>query len=103
MIETRNRLEVRRVKHEPKILYRLRQRTTAIIPIENSMVTAFSVFNELFYNLSTHRFTQDRICPCQWTFAISEGVELDLFFLIRLFETDTGWKKSAVLGTQLNF
>lgn len=61
---------------------------------------SYSVYNELFYNISTHLFTQDRICPCQLTFALTDKIELDVFFLIRFFLTDKIWRK--VLFLELN-
>lgn len=89
LIKTRNRLEIRRVETEPKTLYRLRQRTMLTVPFENrGILKSYSLYNELFYNISTHLFTQDRLCPCQLTFAISDRVDLDIFFLIRLFRAD---------------
>lgn len=103
LIKTRNRLEIIREKDEPKTLYRLRQRTMLVIPLQNHVLKAFSISNELFYDISTHLFNQDRICPFQLTFALSEKVDLDVFFLIRLFITDAIWRKSYVIGTQLNF
>ena len=103
-IQTRNRLEIRRVQTEPKILYRLRQRTMLIIPFENhNILKSYSLYNELFYNVSTHLFTQNRTCPCQLTFALTDKIALDTFFLIRVFLTDNIWQKSAVFGTQINF
>lgn len=104
LIKTRNRFEIRRVQTEPKILYRLRQRTMLVIPFEDkSILKSFSMYNELFYNISTHHFTQDRICPVQLTFAVSDKMEMDLFALIRFFYMNDIWSKSAVLGTQFSF
>lgn len=103
LLKTRNRLEIRRVQAEPKTLYRLRQRTMLVVPFENGFPKSFSIYNELFYNVSTHHFTQDRICPCQLTFAISDKTDLDIFFLIRFFNTDDIWQKSAVVGTEFSF
>jgi hypothetical protein len=104
LVKTRNRLEIRRVQTEPKILYRLRQRTMLVIPFEKEgVLKSYSVYNELFYNVSTHLFTQDRICPCQLTFAISDEIDLDVFFLVRFFTANHIWGKSVVLGTQFNF
>ncbi len=103
-IQTRNRLEIRRVQNEPKTLYRLRQRTMLVLPFEKErFLKSFSVYNEIFYNISTHLFTQDRICPCQLTFGISNNLELDVFVMMRFFNTNTGWQESIVLGTELNF
>jgi hypothetical protein len=103
-IKTRNRLEIRKLEREPKIHYRLRQRTMLVFPLENKgALKSFSMYNELFYDLSTQRFSQDRICPFQFTYLVSKKIDLDLFFLIHFFHTNTSWKKSGVIGTQLSF
>lgn len=104
LIKTRNRLEIRRLQREPKTQYEFRQRTMFVVPFEKwGPLKSFSLYNELFYNISTRLITQDRVCPCQLTFALSDKVDLDLFFLVYFFNTDNVWKKSAVFGTQLNF
>lgn len=104
LIKTRNRLEIRRVQTEPKILYRLRQRTMLFVPIENRRsLKAFSVYNELFYSLSTYRITQDRICFCQFAFSLNKKVNLDVFFIMRFLRSDNIWRRSAVVGTQVVF
>lgn len=104
LIKTRNRLEIRRVQTEHKILYRFRQWTTLVIPFEDKgILKSFSIYNELFYNISAQLFTQDRLCPFQLTFAVSDKMDMDLFFLIRFFNIDDIWSKSVVLGTQFIF
>lgn len=104
LVNTRNRLEIRRVQAEPKILYRWRQRIMLVIPFENKgSLKSFSIYNELFYDISTRLFTQDRLCPFELTFALSKALELDLFFLVRFFYADNRLRKSAVLGTQFSF
>lgn len=104
LIKTRNRLEIRRLQDEPKTHYRLRQMTMLVIPIENAgSLQAFSMSNEIFYDITTHLFNQDRICPFQLTFALTEELEMDLFFLMRLFIGNDKWQRSAVLGTQFSF
>ncbi len=103
-VNTRNRLEIRRVETEPKILYRFRQRTMLVIPFKDKGIfKSYSIFNEIFYDISTHLFTQDRLCPVQLTIAVSDKLDLDLFFMMRLFRENAVWHQSAVLGTQLTF
>lgn len=103
-IRTRNRLEIRRVENEPKTLYTFRQQTMLFFPIENAgRLKAYSFYNEVFYDISTSRFIQDRLYPIQLTFALSDKVQLESFFMIRFFLHSDVWKKSAVLGTQFAF
>lgn len=104
LVDTRNRLEVIRIQAEPKTQYRLRQRTMFVIPFEGKGIfKSFSLYNELFYNVSTHLFSQDRICPFQITIAISDKIDMDLFFLVRFFISEDIWRKSVVFGTQFSF
>lgn len=103
-LETRNRLEVRNIQNDREIRFRFRQRTMLIFPFENEgSLKSFSVFNELFYDLTHRLFTQDRVCPFQVTFALTEKVDMDIFFMVRFFESNQMWNKSAVFGTELNF
>src|SRR5690606_29950329 len=103
-VKTRNRLEIRRVQDDPKTLYRARQKTTIVIPFEGTgILKSYSVSNELFYDVSFHQFSQDRLCPFLLTFAPSHKSELDLYFLVRFFDANNTCQKSAVLGTQLSF
>lgn len=103
-VVTRNRLEIRRLENKPKTLYRLRQRTMFVIPIEGmGMLKSYSLFNEVFYNISIGHFTQDRICPFQLTFALSDKIDMNLYFLVRFIRTNDIWGRSAVLGTQFSF
>lgn len=103
-IRTRNRLEIRRVENEPKTLYTFRQQTMLVFPIENVMpLKAYSFYNEVFYDLSHSRVSQDRLYPIQLTFALSDKVDLEAFFMIRFFLHEDTWKKSGVLGTQFLF
>lgn len=104
LVDTRNRLEIRRLQRDPKIRYRFRQRTMFIVPLEAKRIfKSFSVFNELFYNISIERVTEDRLCPFRLTFSLTDKVDMDLFFLIYFIDINSSWKKSAVFGTQFNF
>ena len=103
-IRTRNRLEIRRVEKEPKTLYTFRQQTMVYFPIDTtSSLKAYSFYNEVFYDLSTSRVTQNRLYPIQLTFTLSDKVEFEAFFMIRFFLHADTWKKSGVLGTQFAF
>lgn len=104
LLKTRNRLEIRKIEEVSKVQYRLRQLIMLVVPFEKTAVLqSFSMYNELFYDISTHLFNQDRLCPFQLTFSLSDKIDLDLFFLIRFFLDDEVWQKSAVLGTQLSY
>jgi hypothetical protein len=88
LIATRNRLEIRRIEYQPKTRFRFRQMTMLVIPLEKSFFKVFSMSNELFYDMSLKRFDQDRICPCQLSFAVNEKLDMDIFFIIRFFLHD---------------
>lgn len=104
-IVTRNRLEIRWIKNaKPQPNFRLRHRVLFFVPLDNvKPLKAFSIGNELFYNISKGYFDQDRICPCQLTFEVSKKVSMDAFLMLRLQYQKTVLIKSVVLGTQLNF
>lgn len=104
-IITRNRLEVRwREKNKPYPDIRFRHRAMFLIPLETgTCLKAFSMFNELFYDISRSYFDQERICPCQLTFAMTDKIDLDLFLIIRLLDESKILRKSVIIGTQLNF
>lgn len=103
-IVTRNRLEIRNLKTEPIIIYRWRQRTMLTIPFKDStFLQSYSIYNELFYNASDHRISQNRVCPFQLRIAVSKKAELDLYFIFRFINRDNFWYKSAIIGTQFIF
>lgn len=103
-LETRNRLEIRRIQDIPKIQYRLRQRSQLFLPLENiGRLKSFIVSNELFYDLSNSNLTQDRFSPLIFTFATSEKTDVDVFFMIQFFLHNRTWRKSMIFGSQLNF
>jgi hypothetical protein len=104
-IITRNRLEIRwREKAKPQPDLRFRHRAMFLVPLENvKPLKAFSLFNELFYDISRGYFDQDRICPCQLTFEVCDKIDLDVFLIIRMLDENKILRKSIVLGTQLNF
>jgi len=104
LVKTRNRLEIRRLQNNPKIQYRLRQLTRFVFPVNGcGALTAFSIYNELFYDASTHLFNQNRFHPVCLTFALSDKVNLDVFFQLRFFLDQGLWHRSAILGTQVSF
>lgn len=104
LIVTRNRLEIRYFKTESIPIYRWRQRTMLTIPLKNnSLLKSFSIYNELFYNASDQRISQNRICPFQLRMALSNKAELDLYFIFRFLNRDNFWYKSAIIGTQFIF
>ena len=104
-IITRNRIEIRwREKSKPQPDLRFRHRAMFVLPLDTgTALKAFSCFNEVFYDISRGYFDQDRICPCQLTFGITDEVDLDLFFMVRMLVENKILRKSVVVGTQLNF
>lgn len=103
-IRTRNRFEIRWLENVRTTQYQFRQQTMLFVPIENAgRLKAYSFYNEVFYDISTSRFTQDRLYPIQLTYKLSDRVDFEAFFMIRFFLHEDAWKKSAVLGTQFAF
>ncbi len=103
-IVTRNRFEMRKEEGVPDLLYRFRQRTMWVVTLEDiKWLKSFSFSNEAFYDISRHRFEQDRFCPCIFTFPIYGQVSLDAYFMVRFFLHEEIWRQSYVLGTHLHF
>lgn len=104
LIQTRNRLEIRRVQGESKTYYRLRQLTMLVIPFKTKgMLKSFSLYNELFYDITTRLFNQNRLYFFQLTFELSDKANLAVFSLARFFLSQEKWRRSIIFGTQLNF
>lgn len=103
-VRTRNRFEIRWLENVRTTQYQFRQQTTFFMPIKNALpLKAYSFYNEVFYDISTSRFTQNRLYPIQLTFELSSQIDFEAFFMIRFFLHEDTWKKSGVLGTQFAF
>jgi hypothetical protein len=101
---TRNRFEIKREQRDPKTEYRFRQRTWLRIPIENcGKLKAYSMINEVFYNILTHYIYQDRVTPVNLTFELAEKFTCDMFFMVQFYTGPVNRGRAMVLGSQFNF
>lgn len=105
-ITWRNRLELLKRQRIKQIAYIFRDRLTVEIPISNcGYLTAFTFFDEVFYDFEHHKFSQNRFVPIQLTLALGPKIDLDAFFMIRdLYSFSLiKWYRSFVIGSVLNF
>lgn len=102
----RNRLELIKKQDDRQVRSVFRHRITAVYPLNDwGRLTAYQCSDEIFYDLNTKKFTQNRFMPLGLTFTFTPKVSLDTYVLIRNFYTQSinKWHKSIVLGSALNF
>lgn len=102
----RNRLELLKKQDIKHFQFVIRQRLMAVIPIECAgKLTAIHVYDEVFYDFDTHKFTQNRFAPLELTFQLTERVTIDVFLMARHFFSlsSSKWYRSIVLGSALRF
>ncbi len=102
----RNRLELLKKQAIPGIQSLFRQRLKAVFPISNhGSLVSFSCYDEVYYDLDTHQFTQNRLVPLALTFALSSRATLELFFMIRHFYSSSSdrWYRNVVFGSEVKF
>lgn len=103
-LKWRNRLELIKKEGVPGLRSVFRHRVLIALPIENrGKWVKFAFFDEIFYDLKRHYFTQNRFVPCQFTFALSRHTHMDVFLMIRHFNSANIGYRSCVLGSTLSF
>lgn len=103
-VRWRNRLELVKRQHDPKIRYEFRHRVMASIPIDNgTTLQAIRIYNELFYNFERQKFAQNRFVPIELSFKLGKSLTVDTFVMIRNFLNSDRWFRSIVFGGNLLF
>ncbi len=75
-----------------------------VMPLKGyGCLKSYSLNNEIFYDVSTQTFNQNRFMPVILTFNLSDSVTLDAFFLLQTFLANDSWYQSAIFGTQISF
>ncbi len=59
--------------------------------------------DEVYYDLNTHKFTQNRFIPIAVQMELNTKLTLDIFLMVRNFYTSNHWYRSFLLGTELSF
>lgn len=103
-LKWRNRLEFIKEQDVLHIKYVCRQRLTLVFPIKRKgRLKAIKIADEVIYDLSRKRFTQNRFYPLELSFDLSKGVNLELYLLQRTLYSSGKWFRQVALGTNLSF
>ncbi len=102
-IHWRNRMDFIKQQNRLHIQYVLRERLKVTFSTEGEWIKTVSIANELFYDLSTKRFTQNRFYPLMLNFALGKEVSLDLFIMLRTHFSSNKWYREGVMGSQISF
>lgn len=103
-LKWRNRLEIIKRQNMPKLEYVFRHRILLNVPLKNMGKLKFiRTSTEIFYNLSTHYFTQNRFRVIELGFAPSSKTVLNVFIMVRNFFSALKWYRSIVLGSEWEF
>lgn len=105
-LKWRNRLELLKKQEVSTIQFVFRHRIMAIIPLENTgKLTSLHIYDEVFYDFDTHKFTQNRFVPVELSFELTPKTRLNVFFMVRNFVniSSNEWFRSFVLGSNLEF
>lgn len=98
----RNRLDIVKIQHTSEIQYVLRERLLIRIPLCGTKVFAYTLYDEVFYDLDQKKITENRFVPMELSLGLCL-VDLYLFVMMRNFYSVDQWYKSYVLGTNLRF
>lgn len=105
-LKWRSRLELLKQEGVAYIQFVFRDRLMVQIPIKNcGRLTSIHLYDEVFYDFKTHRFTQNRFVPLELSFALNQKTHLEVFFMVRNYYSLSSdrWYRSLVLGSALRF
>ena len=103
-VKWRNRLDLIKNQHVSKIRSVFRHRWLLQYDLNScSPLISFHCSDEVFYDLNTRKFTQNRFIPIAMQLELNSKLSLDLFLMIRNFYTSNHWYRSFILGTELAF
>lgn len=102
-LKWRNRYELLKEHHTNKLGQRLRHRIMFYFSIKNSWLQAFSIHDEIFYNLTTNEFFENRFVPVELAININPQISFRPFVMILTRKTSDIWNSSLVLGSQIDF
>lgn len=100
----RNRIQFVKTEYVWKITSIFRHQFMVTFPIKNcGRLESIRCYDEVFYNINTHRFYQNRFTPVELTFRLSRKTTIGVFLMLRNFHVGTTWYRSIVWGTRLGF
>jgi hypothetical protein len=106
VLKWRNRFEIIKKQSDSKIEYVAREKFKIVIPVENwGSISSVVLWDEFYYDLQTHFFTQNRFVPFSLTFDLTCHTSLNAYVMVRNFQNSTTkkWYRSLVLGTEIDF
>lgn len=104
IVAFRNRIEFLKEQKISPIRYIFRQLTKVTFPLKNfGRMTSFNITNEVFYNLSTRYFSQNRFSPLGITLNLDKGLDIDISLMVRNYFSSDKWRRSIVFATELKF
>lgn len=101
--KARNRYEIIKREHFPKLLQRFRQRLQLVVKIASKYLKSYSIHNELFYDINKRDIYQFRFVPMEFTFYLGKEHSLQVFAMTRWQKFANIWKPQMILGTTLEF
>ncbi|CDR33093.1 DUF2490 domain-containing protein [Criblamydia sequanensis] len=103
-LQLRNRLEIRKKEHVSYIEERFRARQTFIFPIsEKGILQDYRPSNEVFYDFSEKRFSENRFIPLEVTLKFSKTFLVRPFVMVKTNYRNLHYKSILVLGGDIVF
>jgi len=106
MLKWRNRYELIKKQHLSQLQSVFRHRVMIVFPIKNGgSFLSVNCSDEVYYDLNTHQFTQNRLIPMELTCLFNSKLSMNLFIMLRHFFSSSSnqWYRSIVLGSELTF
>jgi hypothetical protein len=99
---TRNRIEFRWIEHASDVNYRTRNLLEVVYPVKLPKPFKDLCSNgEFFYDWSRMRSSEHRLSPLGVDLALSQRVELRVYYTWRQVESNNDWVTTHVFGTSL--
>lgn len=100
----RNRYELikQQETHDLQQVYRCRPRFI-IFCCPCCSIESWSIYDEIFYNISKGAIVQNRFVPVEITIKLSEGVIFSPFLMWQSKKASNVWHQAFVLGSKIDF
>lgn len=103
-VDWRNRIEFIKKQDDSKWQYDFRHRTLVTWELARGWKLVSVQFgDEIFYDLSSKEFSENRFYPLIANFNLSKRTTLDVYVMIRNFLSSNRWYKSVVVGSEFAF
>lgn len=101
-LRLRNRYELIKDEHEPKLIQIFRQRHQVVIQTDAKFITSVSLHNEIFYQINDNSISQDRFVPLELRLAIGKH-SYNVFSMIRWRRSENSWSTQLVIGSAIDW